>query len=541
MRNVCIVILVGICFSIGNSCVSKKPTVVEKLDTKRGAILVEPQWKVKSNSVWLIAPILGVAAGGAYGYYSDGFIGLESQEKNAAAYGGVGLLGGLLIAGGISKNTLKGKKVPVKTNDQNQWVRKYNREVSGSYHLLYARDDGRLMLAPENLTKELQKVRKDYNSMISKMESNELIAWEELLSYRQFMRHDYFYFYPEKLKPFNELVINREKNAAFSVLHEKMLQIIGQPLDKKYIDQIAAFANDHRDFYNKISSDQKDKLKKMGDGYVSTAFASAFHGIREKELYNIAMDDFTSVAKVELLRKMIVKDVGEFIRLPIVSGMFLYMKKLKTEIVENNESELGEYFRSLTDRNQLIEKRALFLSNLESQPAVKRLESLTSRLEQKLIAEEKRKAKERVRLARQREIKKIDDLMRETTVTGEPTEAQMRFAIQSQVDLKNKKIEQISNTKLNKQNSMNLPLVIGGMFLKDAEVVLEYFRKITCEKSANRGGFVCDYSIKKSIKGGVSGNMINSMMGDIGAGMADIETGRFVKTDEGWMLVEIME
>ncbi|WP_339922772.1 hypothetical protein [uncultured Cyclobacterium sp.] len=541
MRNVCIVILVGICFSIGNSCVSKKPTVVEKLDTKRGAILVEPQWKVKKNGVWLIAPLLGVAAGGAYGYYSDVFIGLESQEQNAAAYGGAGLLGGLLIAGGISKNTMKVKSVPVKTNDQNQWVRKYNRVVNENYHLLNPRDDGRLLLAPAKLAKDLSKVKKDYDSMILKMESNESMGWEELLSYRDFMRHDYFYFYPEEKKTFDDLVVSREKNAAFAMLHEKMEQIVQQPLNMVHVDQIAAFSNNHRELYSKISSDQKEKLKKMGDAYVSSVFASVFEVIREKELNNIAMDDFTSLVKVELLYQMIVKDAGEFGRLPIVGGMFLYMKKLKTEIVENNESELGEYFRSLTDRNHLIEKRALFLSNLESQPAVKRLESLTSRLEQKLIAEEKRKEEEMERMARLQAQKKIDDMMRETTASGEPTEAQMRFAIQSQVDLKNKKIEQISNTKLNKQNSMNLPLVLGGMFLKDAEVVLEYFRKITCEKSANRGGFVCDYSIKKSIKGGVSGNMINSMMGDIGAGMADIETGRFVKTDEGWMLVEIME
>lgn len=166
---------------------------------------------------------------------------------------------------------------------------------------------------------------------------------------------------------------------------------------------------------------------------------------------------------------------------------------------------------------------------------------LTHALERKFVAEEKRKEIELARLARQREQKKIDDMMRETTASGEPTEAQMRFAIQSQVDLKNRKIEQISNTQLDKQNPMNLPMVLGGMFLKDTEVVLEYFRKIACEKSASRGGYVCDYSIKQKIKGGVSGGMMDSMMGEIGAGMADIETGRFIKTNEGWMLVEIME
>jgi len=74
---------------------------------------------------------------------------------------------------------------------------------------------------------------------------------------------------------------------------------------------------------------------------------------------------------------------------------------------------------------------------------------------------------------------------------------------------------------------------------KGTEHYLEYFRKIACKEAAIKGGSNCDYSVKRNVRGGMTGDMVNSMMRQFDSGMSTIESGRFVKSEGLWMLVEI--
>ncbi|MDN3690096.1 hypothetical protein [Cyclobacterium jeungdonense] len=82
---------------------------------------------------------------------------------------------------------------------------------------------------------------------------------------------------------------------------------------------------------------------------------------------------------------------------------------------------------------------------------------------------------------------------------------------------------------------------IMGTFVKGTEHYLEYFRKIAFKEAASKRGFYCDDSLKRTIRGGVTGDMLESMMRQFGIGMSTIETGRFVKSKGFSMLVEIIE
>lgn len=77
--------------------------------------------------------------------------------------------------------------------------------------------------------------------------------------------------------------------------------------------------------------------------------------------------------------------------------------------------------------------------------------------------------------------------------------------------------------------------------MKGSEHYLEYFRKIACTEASSKGGFYCDYSVKRSIRGGVTGDRLESMMRQFGTGISTLENGRFAKSEGFWMLVEIKD
>lgn len=526
-----------ICLSSVFSCVSRKPLVKQQSNFTKGALLIEPEWRVKKNGVWFVAPLLGAAAGGAYGYQAEIFEGLESQEQNVAAYGGAGLLGGLLLAGALSKNSQKGKNAPVRAGDQNKWVRKYNKETVIEYHLLYARDDGRLLLAPEKLAGELRQAEKRHQSLLTKLESPEMLALEELASYRDFLRDDYFQFYPEEKERFTGLLVSKEADAAFAVLHERMSEIVNRPFDRMYARQLAEFPRHHQPLYDKISPSHRVTLREMEDEYMTGGFASYFERIRSKELSDLPMDDITSAGRVAIVYQTIVDDAGELIRLPVVIDMLDELKRLKTTIVTQNEDRAAAELRSLNNRNELETLKSFYLSNLEPTATAQRLERVYREVESNMIAEEKRREEQIRQQARREELRQINALMNETTLTGEPTEAQMRFALQSQINIKNGDIEQLENTRTDVNNPITAIFEGTGMILKNTRYFIDYFEKLGCEKST-KAGFECDYAIREIVKGGLVGSTFGSLQN---RGTATIKNGRFIKANGSWMLVEQYE
>lgn len=521
-----------ICLSSVFACVSRKPLVTQQANFTKGAILIEPEWRVKKNGVWFVAPLLGAAAGGAYGYQAEIFEGLESQEQNVAAYGGAGLLGGLLLAGALTRNSQKGKNAPVRAGDQNKWVRKYNKETVIEYHLLYRRDDGRLLLAPEKLAGELRQAEKRHQSLLATLESSEMLTLEELAAHRDFLQGDYFHFYPEEKERFNGLLVTREADAAFAVLHEEMRKIVGQPLNKMYVGQIAAFPHRHRTLYDKTSSSHRATLREMGDEYLTRVFASDFERIKSQDLSNLPMDDILSAERVTIVYERIVGDVGEFARLPVVAGMLGDLKRLKTTIISQNEYKMAAYFRSQRDRNQLAQAKDTYLSNLEPSASAQRLGSVYREVEGQMIAEEKRREEQIRQQARREELRQFDALMNETTLTGEPTEAQMRFAYQTQgIDIRNAKIKIWENAF----SWVDEFLKDSGTTLTGARYSLEYFEKLGCEKAAE-AGFMCDYAVSENVEGGIVGDLNSTFRVD--RGLATIKSSRFVKANGRWLLVK---
>lgn len=115
---------------------------------------------------------------------------------------------------------------------------------------------------------------------------------------------------------------------------------------------------------------------------------------------------------------------------------------------------------------------------------------------------------------------------------AEPTEAEMRSVFESKFDNVKSRVNSMESQCANVRGS-NDPMVglacLAGMAGNSqyAQVGMSSFRKIACEKSS-KPGYNCDYII------GVSARAL----GAFGGGGSEAKTGRFVKSDGRWIVMD---
>lgn len=115
---------------------------------------------------------------------------------------------------------------------------------------------------------------------------------------------------------------------------------------------------------------------------------------------------------------------------------------------------------------------------------------------------------------------------------AEPTEQDMRSAIQQQINRRYQNATALEQECKRMRESQNPYVAIGclmGKTQKMANISITSFEKIGCEKARAVPGYRCDYRVRLST-GGLLGPLDN-----MGGG---INTKRFVNTSSGWELTD---
>jgi hypothetical protein len=118
------------------------------------------------------------------------------------------------------------------------------------------------------------------------------------------------------------------------------------------------------------------------------------------------------------------------------------------------------------------------------------------------------------------------------TMTGEPSEAEMRAVFERELGGMNEEAHNLSS-QCDNVRSTDDPMVglacIAGMARQSAyaQVSIASFRKIACEKSS-RPGWNCDYVI------GISAPALDAF----GGGASEAQSKRFVQTDGQWIALD---
>lgn len=116
--------------------------------------------------------------------------------------------------------------------------------------------------------------------------------------------------------------------------------------------------------------------------------------------------------------------------------------------------------------------------------------------------------------------------------SGEPTEAEMRQAIQNRIDSINQNLATMRNTRPDPNNPISGLMALGGMLLGDTKYYIGDFKKIGAEKAQGKPGYMCDYMLQLRVDGETSAP-VDSIM-KFGGSLC---TARFVKLDGAWVWI----
>jgi hypothetical protein len=156
MRNTRI-LLVIVLFTC--SCASYEASVKRYNDLNYESKRVYPEWKpIERNAGKWILPVIGLSAGGFYGYNNDFTYGDTSFEgiESAAIWGGAGLLSGALINSWFFQNRGRRSK-DFKISESNKWIRSYNRATNNRYVIHRTEPDNSLIIVPKSRLDDLER------------------------------------------------------------------------------------------------------------------------------------------------------------------------------------------------------------------------------------------------------------------------------------------------------------------------------------------------------------------------------------------------
>src|SRR3954471_5467157 len=116
--------------------------------------------------------------------------------------------------------------------------------------------------------------------------------------------------------------------------------------------------------------------------------------------------------------------------------------------------------------------------------------------------------------------------------SGEPSEAEMRQAVQDRLDMMNENVAKLRNSRPQEGDPMSAILALTGAVMGDTHYEIGAFRKISAEKATGRPGYMCDYMLQLRASG-KSAAAVDKMLAFGG----ELCTARFVKTNDRWVWI----
>lgn len=204
--------------------------------------------------------------------------------------------------------------------------------------------------------------------------------------------------------------------------------------------------------------------------------------------------------------------------------------KKSSDLLTSNQNAITSEIRSASTIDQLTNLRIKYLGGGDTNnQAHFKLSSLVQQ-KQREINQAATVKKQQMDLA---EAKQLNEKLTAVTVTGEPTGFQMEWAYNYQIKAKNAEYDRDVNLLQNAMPDENYSKLVG-LFSQymSAEVRLESFEKLACEKAVGRPGYNCDFAAKSSTQTAFVGRVESSN---------NVKTGRFIRTESGfWQLVEYL-
>ncbi len=511
-----------------SSCTSYQASLENKNKQRYGVTSGKPVWKEKrtSSSNKLLAPLAGAGVGyllsGNQSLTLGGNSFTPSESSAILAAGGFAL--------GLGVNVLVHKLSPSKTfntSQQDKWLQAYNKRYRSNY--VFPDPSGNTQSHVSIMRQDkYARYIKDYDATLNQAESG----------FMNFNKQNKAY---DKLdKEFSVLSSEKQsrlKNALGKAKHayaeKRIIRKINEieaiqdklersrrlaNISKTYSTEFYSMTVEKQEsYYIIITNKIKDNL-------------SIYIGDKEKEVNSFSLDDLRNINTINSLLHNYKAKIEPLKYYHNARSYYITLENTKTDIIEANVYKIEQWINDASSTDDLQELRIQYLENTRSQSrAVKHLYTVIDHQEKSIISRLKLEA-----LAQQTEQSlRHEIMMQEKTTTGEPTQAQMKYAIATQLERKQQQIDKLSQVSPD-DPILQLTRIFGGLANLHT-IKLISVQKLGCKESPFLPGYICDYTAKFNVSGGVMANTFEQTQSALGN---EIKTGRFSKVQGEWMLVE---
>lgn len=230
--------------ALTSSCSTYQATVKKQDKLQYDAISVQPSWKYKKpGAKKLILPVIGLAAGGYYGYNNEfTYEGKVYKEKeNAAIWGGVGLLAGLLI-NGILFPRRRNKRFD--SSQSNKWVSNYNKSIGKNYLIHEKGRNNSLILVPKE---KVAILRSNYKKLIRDLEHEKpLTSFNRLQRWKQDLKEEYSILPSSEITLVSTKISKYESKVANNTLRRETDKVVDLPVRKESLKKISEFQSKNK-------------------------------------------------------------------------------------------------------------------------------------------------------------------------------------------------------------------------------------------------------------------------------------------------------
>ncbi len=520
-----------------SSCSTYQATVKRHDNLQYEAVRVHPDWKHKDpkGKKW-ITPVIGLSAGAAYGYYNETNYGNEtySGAENAAIWG----LGGLLV-GRIINGVLFPKRNHRKTFDISQsekWLESYNKTSGNNYMVQKKELNNTLILVPKY---KVEQLREEYRLLQNDLErTTPTTDFYTLQNWKNKLNREYSILPPAEIDGISTTINRYEQKVVNKELLSKANNLNTLRNDHTALATLTSFRQDNHSIYSAAERSIQQKAQDIVDQKINLILDEilpneirAINSMKENfysanSFYESFHRKFSHVSNYEQVRKG-----------------YSALENKKTLMVSSQSEKIEYEIKNSYTINQLNDVEKKYLSNvdrsayqvinLNNQIEKRRKEIIE--LERKKEIAEKQRLKKQEEKQKELELKEFRKLMQETTTSGEPTEWQMEFAVNYQIQARIGQMEDLNNLDAG-DNPGALILKLFGSTTAGTKASVTSFEKYGCVEANGKPGFSCDYVVKVRLSGN---NPWYSTMNQLGG--AEIKTARFAKVKGIWMLVEYME
>lgn len=399
-----------------SSCSTYQASVKKHEKLQYESVRVYPEWKYKEpKAKKAIVPVLGLAAGAAYGYFNETTFEGEtySGSKNAAIWGLGGLVAGALVNGILfpKKNY---KKTKYDISQSEKWIKSYNKTTKSNYTIKEKDMNNSLVIVPldrvEQLRVQYKKLIQDLNS------SNPTTNYAELQDWKSQLKNKYSILPTSELNYISDVIATNEQKVANKDISSKTEMLKDLQNEYSSIGKLNSFKRNNQSLYYDASSSMQNSVDKI----IETKLSDVLENELSKEKNNLQNIDqnLTSASQIDQFYRAYNQKYQAVKNHPKVKELKNQIISKKTALINQNVEQISREIKSANNQIELSTITDKYLSNIDSQDFTgKNLSSKIQERRNQLIEEANRKA-----IAEKRRIENLKNQRKDILARLSPTE-----------------------------------------------------------------------------------------------------------------------